>query len=190
MKILIAADGSSYTKRMLAYLGAHPELLGPKHDYTVVHSVLAVPHRAAAYVGTDAVRKFYEDDAEAVFRPIRAFFEQQNIHAKYVHTVSHAAESIAKLAEEGKFDLLVMGSHGHGELANRVLGSVVTKVLAKCSTQVLLVLAGEVFGEIGGKRKKLKEGDVLVIPAGVKHKFTNRGKKECVTFNTYSPPEY
>lgn len=139
MKILIAADGSSYTKRMLAYLGAHPELLGPKHDYTVVHSVLAVPHRAAAYVGTDALRKFYEDDAEAVFRPIRAFFEQQNIHAKYVHTVSHAAEPIAKLAEEGKFDLLVMGSHGHGELANLVLGSVVTKVLAKCSTPVLLI---------------------------------------------------
>ena len=55
MKILIAADGSSYTKRMLAYLGAHPELLGPKHDYTVVHSVLAVPHRAAA--GTDPVSR-------------------------------------------------------------------------------------------------------------------------------------
>ena len=139
MKILIAADGSHYTKRMLAYLGAHPELLGPKHDYTVVHSVLAVPHRAAAYVGADAVRRFYEEDAEAVFKPIRAFFEQQDIQAKYVHTVSHAGESIAKLAEDGKFDLIVMGSHGHGELVNLVLGSVATKVLAKCSTPVLLV---------------------------------------------------
>ena len=139
MKILIAADGSVYTKRMLAYLGAHPELLGPKHDYTVVHSVLAVPHRAAAFVGAVTVRKFYEEDAEAVFRPIRAFFEQQGIQAKFVHTISHAGESIAKLADEGHFDLIVMGSHGHGELANLVLGSVVTKVLAKCSTPVLLV---------------------------------------------------
>ena len=139
MKILIAADGSPYTKRMLAYLGAHPELLGPKHEYTVVHSVLAVPHRAAAYVGADVVRKFYEDDAEAVFRPIRAFFEQQGIQAQFVHTISHAGESIAKLADEGRFDLLVMGSHGHGELANLVLGSVVSKVLAKCSTPVLLI---------------------------------------------------
>ncbi len=32
MKTLIAADGSSYTKRMLAYLSAHDEWLGPKHD--------------------------------------------------------------------------------------------------------------------------------------------------------------
>jgi nucleotide-binding universal stress UspA family protein len=139
MKILVAVDGSPYTKRMLAYLAAHDDLLGPKHDYTVVHSVLAVPHRAAAFVGTDVVRKFYEDDAEAVFRPVRTFFEQQGIQATYVHTVSHAAESIAKLATDGKFDLLVMGSHGHGELANLVLGSVVTRVLAKCSTPVLLI---------------------------------------------------
>ena len=139
MKILVAVDGSEYTQRMLTYLAAHDDLLGPRHDYTVVHSVLAVPHRAAAFVGADVVRKFYEEDAEAVFRPVRAFLEQKGIRATFVHTIGHAAESIAKLAEEGKFDLLVMGSHGHGELANLVLGSVATKVLAKCSKPVLLV---------------------------------------------------
>ena len=139
MKLLIAVDGSSYTKRMLAYLAAHDEWLGPKHDYTVIHSVLAVPHRAAALVGSDVVRNFCEDDAEAVFRPIRAFFQKQGIAATFVHTVGHAADSIANLAEEGKFDLLVMGSRGHGDLVNLVLGSVATKVLAKCSTPVLLV---------------------------------------------------
>ena len=32
-----------------------------------------------------------------------------------------------------------MGSHGHGTLANLVLGSVATKVMALCSTPVLLV---------------------------------------------------
>jgi nucleotide-binding universal stress UspA family protein len=139
MKILVAADGSSYTKRMLAYLAAHDEWLGPKHSYTVVHCVLAVPHRAMPYVGADVVAKFHEEDAEGVFRPIRAFFKQQGIEATFVQTVGHAADSIANLAEEGKFDLLLMGSRGHGDLANLVLGSVATKVLAKCSTPVLLV---------------------------------------------------
>jgi hypothetical protein len=60
MKILIAADGSDYTKRMLAYLAAHDEWLGAKHEYTVIHVVLAVPHRAAAFVGASVVREFYE----------------------------------------------------------------------------------------------------------------------------------
>ena len=139
MKILIAADGSAYTKRMLAYFAAHDEWLGPKHQYTVIHSVLAVPHRAAAFVGVDTVRKFYDDDAETVFKPIRAFFAQQGIEATFVHTVGHAAESISKLAEEGKFDLLAIGSRGHGDLVNLVLGSVATKVLAKCKVPLLII---------------------------------------------------
>jgi len=72
-------------------------------------------------------------------RPIRAFFEQQGIHATFVHTIGHVAQSIADLAEEGKFDLVVMGSRGHGDMVNLVLGSVATKVLAKCSVPVLLI---------------------------------------------------
>ena len=60
----------------------------------------------------------------------------------------------------------------------------------RSSDQVLLVLNGELVGELEGKRKTLKEGDVIIIPAGTRHKFTNEGRKDCVTFNTYSPPEY
>ena len=139
MKILIAVDGSDYTKRMLAYLAAHDEWFGPKHSYTIIHGVLAVPHRAAAFVGQKVVQEYYDSDAETVFRPIRAFFAQQGIEAKFVHTVGHVAESIAELAEEGKFDLVVMGSRGNSDVINLVLGSVATKVLAKCSVPVLLI---------------------------------------------------
>lgn len=139
MKILIAADGSRYTEHMLAYLAAHAEWFGPKHDYTVFHGVLAVPHRAAAFVDRDTVKSFYDDDAESVFKPIRTFFEKQGIAPRYVHQVGHPAETLAKFADAGRFDLLVMGSHGHGALANLVLGSTATRVLAECSTAVLLV---------------------------------------------------
>lgn len=58
------------------------------------------------------------------------------------------------------------------------------------SEQVLLVMEGEVFAEIESERKTLREGDVVVIPPGAKHKFTNRSKKPVFTFNVYSPPEY
>ena len=139
MKILIAADGSDYTKRMLAYISAHDEWLGKHHENTELTAVLAVPPRAASFVGSAAVTQFHEDDAEAVFRPIRAFFQQQGIDARFVYAVGHAAEVIATHAEDGRFDLLIMGSRGHGEIVNLVLGSVVTKVLARTSTPVLLI---------------------------------------------------
>ena len=46
---------------------------------------------------------------------------------------------VAKIAESGRYDLLVMGSHGHGALGNLVMGSVATQVLANCTVPVLLV---------------------------------------------------
>jgi mannose-6-phosphate isomerase-like protein (cupin superfamily) len=58
------------------------------------------------------------------------------------------------------------------------------------SDQVLLVLEGELEGEIADDTIVLRKGDVIVIPAGIKHKFTNRASVDAVTFNTYSPPEY
>jgi len=60
----------------------------------------------------------------------------------------------------------------------------------KNSDQVLLVLEGEVEGEIGDETITLAEGDVIIIPAGTKHKFSNRSSADAITFNTYSPPEY
>jgi len=139
VKILVAVDGSSYTKRMLAYLAAHDEWLGAHHKYTVMTVVMALPPRAIAVVDKDTVKTYYEDEAEKVFKPIRTFFARQGISATYVAKVGHAAELIARQAESGKADLLMMGSHGHGNLANLVMGSVTTKVLANCKTPLLLV---------------------------------------------------
>lgn len=139
MKILIAADGSPYTKRMLGYLAAHDEWLGTRHQYTVVNVVPPVPPRAAAVLERSALKEYYADTSEAVFKPIRAFFKKQGMEAGYEGKVGHAPEVIAKLADAGDYDLLVMGSHGHGTLGNLVMGSVATRVLAACKTPVLLI---------------------------------------------------
>jgi nucleotide-binding universal stress UspA family protein len=139
MKILVAVDGSSYTKRMLAYLAAHDEWLGGNHQYTVIHAVPAVPPRAAAALDKELLKGYYNDEAEKVLKTLRTFFGKQRIAAEFVHKVGHAAEVIASTAEKGKYDLLIMGTHGHGSLGKLVLGSVTTKVMAHCGTPVLLV---------------------------------------------------
>ena len=82
---------------------------------------------------------YYVAEGEKVFKPIRQFFLKQGITATFVSKVGPAADTIATMAEKGKFDLLMMGSHGHGTLGNLVMGSVATKVLAHSKTPVLLV---------------------------------------------------
>ena len=139
MKILVAVDGSRYTKRMLAYLAAHDEWLGAHHEYTVLNAVSPVPQRAAVQIDRATLKAYHEGEAERVFKPIRAFFARQGFKASFVAKVGAPADVIASSAAKGGHDLLVMGSHGHGTLANLVLGSVATRVLASCSTPVLLI---------------------------------------------------
>lgn len=139
MKILVPVDGSPFTKRMLAYLAAHDEWLGGAHQYTLLHVAAPVPPRAAAVLDKSVLQSHYADESEKVFKPIRDFFAKQTIPAEFVAKVGHAADIIATVASKGKFDLLMMGSHGHGLLSNLVLGSVTTKVMAQCEIPVLIV---------------------------------------------------
>lgn len=139
MKILAAVDSSPFTKRMLAYLAAHDEWFGNQHEYTIVNAVGAVPPRAAAVLDKAVLKSHYEEEAEKVFKPIRSFFEKQGIKASYVFKAGPAADVIVAQAEKGDYDLLMLGSHGHGSFANLVLGSVATKVLARCKTPALLI---------------------------------------------------
>lgn len=139
MKILVAVDGSRYTKRMLAYLAAHDEWLGDAHDYAVIHAVAGLPPHIASSLGKEAVKDYYLDEGEKVLKPVRAFFAKQRIEAEFIAKVGHAAEVIAGMADKGRFSLVMLGSHGHGALGNLVLGSVATKVMAHCETPVLLV---------------------------------------------------
>ena len=139
MKILVPVDGSPFTKRMLAYLAAHDEWLGDAHRYTLLHVTPAVPSRAAAALEKSLLQEHYAEQSDKVFKPIRSFFGKQKIQAEYMAKVGPAAETIAALATKGKFDMLMMGSHGHGLLGNLVLGSVTTKVMAQCGVPMLIV---------------------------------------------------
>ena len=139
MKILLAVDGSTYTKKMSAYLATHESLLNKDNNFTVLTVHLPIPSRARAAVGKDIVEDYYKDDAEKVLAPIDKFLARHGIQAKSVWKAGNVGETIATYAEAGKFDMLVMGSHGHGSFLNMVLGSVATKVLANCKTPVLLV---------------------------------------------------
>ena len=139
MKILLAVDGSAYSKRMLAYLATHESLLNDGNEYTVFTAQPALPPRARAAVGKEIVDSYYSDESEKVLAPVTKFLLRHGINAKSVWKVGPAGASIAKMATDVHFDLVVMGSHGHSAVVNMVMGSVATQVLAHCKVPVLLV---------------------------------------------------
>jgi nucleotide-binding universal stress UspA family protein len=139
MKILLAVDGSKFTKKMLAYLTTHPELFGPHNAFTAFTAIGALPPRARAAVGAEVAKGYYEDETSKVAAPVVKFLARHGITPEVVYKVGHPGELIAKAASEGDFDMVIMGSHGHSALGNLVMGSVATQVLAQCAVPVLLV---------------------------------------------------
>ena len=139
MKILLSIDGSSYTKKMLAYLVTHDEVFHTNNDFTILTVQPPVPARARAAVGKEVVDNYYTSESEKVIAPVHKFLLRHGIDAKTVSKVGQIGETIGKFADDGKFDMLIMGSHGHGTIVNMVMGSVATKVIANCQIPVLLI---------------------------------------------------
>ncbi|EER60296.1 UspA domain protein [Acidovorax delafieldii 2AN] len=139
MNILLAVDGSAYTKKMLAYLATHEELVAGSHEYTVLTVQTPLPARARAALGKEVVDKYHAEEAEKIMAPVCKFLARHGVQVKRSVKLGPVGETIAKVADTGKFDLLVMGSHGHGAIATLVMGSVTTQVLAHSKVPVLLV---------------------------------------------------
>jgi nucleotide-binding universal stress UspA family protein len=139
MKILIAVDGSEYIRRMLAWWAAHEEFLGDGHSYTVLTVVPQIPPYAASAVNRELLLSYYSDEGDKVFKPVRAFLDQQKKRATFLSKAGIVPDVIAQMAHNENFDLVLMGSHGHSMVGNLVMGSTATRVLSACKTPVLLI---------------------------------------------------
>jgi mannose-6-phosphate isomerase-like protein (cupin superfamily) len=56
--------------------------------------------------------------------------------------------------------------------------------------QILSFVSGVGKAVIEGSTKKVEPGDVVVVPAGVKHNFLNTGPNPLVLYTVYGPPDH
>ena len=139
MKVLLAVDGSAYTQKMLAYLTSHQEMLGTGHEYSIITVQPLLPPRARAALGKDVVEQYYDEEATKILVPVQDFLKSRGVQVQSISKVGPIADTIIHAAQDGKFDLIAMGTHGHGALGRLVMGSVSSQVLAGCTIPVLLI---------------------------------------------------
>ena len=139
MKIVLAADGSSYTKKALAFLVTHLELAGSDGKVIVVNVQPAVPPRVKSMVGATAVHEYHESEAAKVLKPIEKFLQRRDLSYTTRWAVGNAGQEIVKVAKKEKATMIMMGTHGHGILGRALLGSVAQNVITECDIPVLLV---------------------------------------------------
>src|SRR5262245_29897281 len=92
MKVLVAVDGSEYTKRMLGYLGAQAELLSKQNDYPFLTVVTPLPPHVESYISRADSETYARDEAEKTLKPVRAFVSQQGLKGDVQFRIGHAAD--------------------------------------------------------------------------------------------------
>ena len=139
MKILLAVDGSDYTRKMLDYVVNNRALFDPSHEYVLLNTQPPLPPHARSMLDAGTVHTYHQDEAKKVLEPALAALQAQGLKAASEWKVGHAGETIGAVAQSGHFDMVIMGSHGHRALARLVMGSVASEVLAHCGVPVLLI---------------------------------------------------
>jgi nucleotide-binding universal stress UspA family protein len=140
MKLLLAVDGSSPSLAAVESLAGRLSWFRDPTELTLLHVHPAIPYKAAtAWAGRDAVARYYDDESDAVLAAPRAMLESRGLSCAVEKRVGEPATEIVQCAIAKGIDLIVMGTHGHSALANVVMGSVATRVVAVSPVPVLLL---------------------------------------------------
>jgi nucleotide-binding universal stress UspA family protein len=142
MKILVAVDGSAPSLAAVAALADRVRWFRDAVELTLLHAQSPIPYKAAAtWVGHEAVARYYAEESDAALADAVKLLDARDVGFSIEKHIGDPADEIVRTASEGLFDLVVMGTHGHTALANLVLGSVATKVLARSKVPVLFMKA-------------------------------------------------
>lgn len=137
-KILVAIDGSNNSQRAALEAKRYGECAGGEITLLTVTKPLS-----ATYYGNIELSKVDNENIENSKQEILNNALKEFIDYPYkVRTKlrkGNAADEILNEAEDGEYDLIVMGSRGLGAFSRTILGSVSNKVLNHADTNVLTI---------------------------------------------------
>lgn len=139
MKILLAADGSKFTKKALTFLIESKSLAIGDDELIVFHVQDPVSLQIRNKLGSAEVEAYQLGQAEKVLKPIKQFLEKKAVSYRCVWVVGSAASEIIRISKKERVQMIVMGAHGHGMLVRALMGSVAQRVMADCDIPVLMV---------------------------------------------------
>lgn len=137
-KILLPFDGSihsvnaaKYTLDLAKMFGSHVAII---NCYEWNGNMPEVPELLVK-----DLQARLREDALGVLKRAEGIFEGQGVEYSVETLSGPAGYVLAKRAQSKEYDLIVMGSHGHSDIAGLFLGSVTHKVLNTIYCPVLIV---------------------------------------------------
>ena len=143
MKILVCTDGSEHSQKALEEAsiiakGCHADEVAIIHVYEIY-----VPLISFSTEQMESIRKLIKERKKIrkkMLSDALKFFKEKNIKARTVLKEGHPADTIIKVAHEGGFDMIVIGSRGVSGLQKLFLGSVSNAIIHEAKNCSVLIV--------------------------------------------------
>lgn len=139
LKILLPVDGSDNSEKavadfisMISWYKEPPEV----HLLTVQTPLSG---NISSYISATDIKQYHQEEGLKSLENARKLLDQAGVSCQYHITVGDPAEMIVRFATEQKYDQIVMGPRGKGNIEGLLLGSVTNKVMQSALIPVLLV---------------------------------------------------
>ncbi len=140
MKLLLATDGSQTSIDAAQFvIGLVGKLSEPAAVTLIsVHEDAALRH-ARRFVSKEAIDDYLRQLSEEDLAETRKILDEAAVRHDHIIRTGHVAAEIARAAEQGGFDIVVLGSKGRSALKDLLIGSVAKRVIEISKVPVLLV---------------------------------------------------
>lgn len=100
--------------------------------------------------------------------------------------------TIATVAEQSPDFRRVLWTGEHTQLVVMTIppGGEIGEEVHEDIDQILTFVSGVGEAIVSGQKKKVAQGDLVVVPAGKKHNFVNTGENPLILYTVYGPPEH
>lgn len=143
-KILLATDGSEFSHKA----ARHAAALAKATKATVTLINVSEPLNELAYIGLpgfelgverDRMESFQREVAQGIISRTGELLAAEGVDFETRTVIGHPASTVVDIAEKEGFDLIVVGSSGHGQTGAIFLGSVSDRIAHRAHCPVLIV---------------------------------------------------
>ncbi len=143
-KILVAVDGSDSSNN--AFRQACKIARQDASWITVITTIPLYQDQFEVLSIKEKVSKTLREDGEKILSEIKEVASEEDAFIRPILEEGSPVNTIIDTAEEGNFDLIVVGRHGKTQLERALVGSVTARVIGHSQRDVLVVPKGAAVG--------------------------------------------
>jgi nucleotide-binding universal stress UspA family protein len=139
LKVLVPVDGSTTSERAVRHVISLMKGREPMEVHLLNVQDEADAPELKRFMKPAEIKRLQMQHGEAALATARKLLDRAGVKYEVLVLIGDAAEQIAKYARRGRFDKIVIGTHGRSGLTAMLMGSVASKVLHHSTVPVTLV---------------------------------------------------